>query len=187
MVELFSFTFLSSQSLYPLEALVFPVVLRLNASVTFTFPAFAILFLNSSYHAMIRSFENRFIKSENEPSSVAFCPKLRGGTIIRLGGVRSLLVISSVWRATQSMINSGNPEIRRFFTLMIFPSENGLLESILISIAVPSLCPSQRERSGPQRFIPRPPRLESPELIFVSLVLLGVLRYVIISCMRLSF
>ena len=56
----------------------------------------ATLFLNSSYPAFIRSFENLFKKSANDPSSVAFCQNVRGGTMTRFGGVRSLLVISSV-------------------------------------------------------------------------------------------
>ncbi len=89
-------TFLSSQSLYHFDALVFHVVLLLNELVTSTFPAHATLFLNSSYPAFIRSFENLFKKSANDPSSVAFCQNVRGGTMTRFGGVRSLLVISSV-------------------------------------------------------------------------------------------
>ncbi len=72
-----------------------------------------------------------------------------------LGRVRNLFVNSSVWRDTQSMINSGNHETRRLFTFMILFIVNGFDVSRPISIVPAPPPPSPTRTMGPQRSTPR--------------------------------
>jgi hypothetical protein len=91
------------------------------------------------------------VSHESVPSNCAFCQIDVGGMMMRLGGVKSEFTSSSVWRDTQSMRKSGNPEIRLLFSLTILSNVSGFARSILISTlaAAPSAVAPFRERSGP--------------------------------------
>ena len=78
----------------------------------------------------------------------------------RFVNVKSLLVISSVCLETQSMINSGNPEILLLFTFTILPISKGFELSISISMAVPEEPGSPSFIAGPQRLTDFPQRAE---------------------------
>jgi hypothetical protein len=96
-------------------------------------------------------FLNVLVSHERVPSNWAFCPIDVGGMMISAGGVKSALTISSVWRDTQSMRKSGNPEIRLFFSLTILSNVSGFAKSILISTlaAAPSALAQFIESAGP--------------------------------------
>jgi hypothetical protein len=158
MVEAFSWTLLSSQFSYPADADVLHVVLLINAhAASGLLPTFC---LCSSYHFFRESAENLLKKSEKSPENGALGPNDFGGMMTIFGSVKSLFVSSSVWRVTQSMIYSGNPDMRRFWTFMISCTSRGFAVSIPISIEVPEVPPFPRLRSGHPRFVLRAPRRE---------------------------
>ena len=72
------------------------------------------------------------------------------------GSVRNLFVNSSVCLVTQSMINSGNQEIRLLFTLIILLNESGFVLSKPTSTVVPDVIPSPIRTIGPHISTPRP-------------------------------
>lgn len=103
----------------------------------------------SFIHLLNEASENLSRNPSQSPLIAAFCQIFFGCTIIRFGGVKSLLVISSVCLDTQSIIKSGNQAIRLFFTFTIFPILNGFLRSISIPSSVPEVPPAPIFTIGP--------------------------------------
>ncbi len=107
--------------------------------------------------------------------------------MIRFGGVKSELIISSVCRVSQSMRKSGNAAIRLFLSFITDPiSDIFVFESISILISVPPLDADPILRSGPSDD-DRLPRLEIRPYISLSFVGFGCFRYVTISVVRVLF
>lgn len=187
MVDALFFTVLSSHASYFCPTAFVDLVLALNLLAASPPPALPTCFSRSLYHFLSDASENFERKFEYEPSTTAFCQKLRGGMMTILGSVRNLLVNSSVCRETQSMINSGNPEIRRLFTFMILFIVNGFELSSPISIAPAPPQPSPTRTTGPQRSTDRAHLREIALLMVLRVLVWGVLRYLIISWVMVTF
>jgi hypothetical protein len=100
---------------------------------------------------------------------------------VRLGGVKSDVVISSVCRVSQSMRKSGNAATRLFLTLITDQiSDILVLESISILTSVPPLAPHHRVNRG-HTDDDRGHRLLISVYILVSLLGFGILIYDTIS------